>query len=381
MRVLHLYSNYKWTGPSEPVANLVRALRNKGLDVRFACRRAPEPHPRTLPAIATQFGLDPILDFHLDHTRALSIQTLQDCRRIRAYLIEQHIDIVHTHRSYDHAIGGYAARHSTGGTLVVRTNHKGVPLRLTGLARLAFRRYTDAYVGFSRVAAGEDQKTFDIPEDRVFVINPALDLDRFDPSRTYADIRPQLGLTPELVVAGIVARVQLRRRWETLLAALMLAAQRAPQLRFLIIGRGTNIEVAAKKPVIAMGLSNIVLFPGYRTDDYVDYLSSLDFKVFLVPGSDGTCRAAREAMAMGKPVIAARRGMLPELIPHERAGFAIDDTPENLADAMVRLTQDTSLRKRLGEGARQHALKHFRLDDQVEGIVRMYEQLMRVKSQ
>ena len=87
----------------------------------------------------------------------------------------------------------------------------------------------------------------------------------------------------------------------------------------------------------------------------------------------------REAMAMGKPVIAARRGMLPELVAHEHTGLVIDDTPEQLAEAMVRLANDANLRKRLGEGARQYALDHFRLKDQSKAVIAMYEQLMRSK--
>ncbi len=377
MRVLHLFSNYKWTGPSEPVVNLIRALRDTGLDVRFACQKTPKPRARSVQDKAAQYGLEPIMDFRL--TNLLSFDTLRDIRRLSAYLAEHNIDIVHTHRPQDHAVGGHAARRSSRRVLVVRTNHTGVPLKKSWLLRHAFRRYTDAYVGFSRQAAVQDQQVFDIPEDRVFLIDPALDLDRFDPSRTYADIRPQLSLTRGHVVAGIIARAQRHRRWEVLLAAMKLAVERAPQLRLLIIGKGTHFDTAVRRPINDMGLKDCVLLPGYRTDDYVAYLNNLDFKIFLMPGTDGTCRAAREAMAMGKPVIAARRGMLPELVAHGDTGLVIDDTPEQLAEAMVQLANDADFRKRLGEGARQYALDHFRLKDQSKTVMAMYEQLMRSK--
>ncbi len=378
IRVLHLISDHRWTGPAEPLVNLVWGLREKGVEAALACRRAPKPRLRTLQGMAARRGIDPILDFHLNRYWP-SFQTLRDLRRLPAYLDERSIDFVHTHLSHDHALGGYAARRCNRRVLVVRTNHKGVPLRRSRLQSLAFRRFTDAYVGFSRMAADQDQRTFGIPDDRVYVINPAVDLDRFDPTKPYMDVRGQLSLRPEDVIGGVVARVQRHRRWEILLRAIKLAVQRAPRLRFLIIGKGSWIEAVAKKPVAAMGLSHVVMFPGYRADDYVDYLNSLDFKVFLKPGSDGTCRAVREAMAMGKPVISSRRGMLPELIPHEKAGLVIDDTSENLADAMIRLVDDIALRNRLGDGARQHALRHFRLDEQVEAVAAMYEQLMGVK--
>ena len=127
MRVLHLFSNYKWTGPSEPVVNLIRALRDTGLDVRFACQKTPKPRARSVQDKAAQYGLEPIMDFRL--TNLLSFDTLRDIRRLSAYLAEHNIDIVHTHRPQDHAVGGHAARRSSRRVLVVRTNHTGVPLK------------------------------------------------------------------------------------------------------------------------------------------------------------------------------------------------------------------------------------------------------------
>ena len=124
-----------------------------------------------------------------------------------------------------------------------------------------------------------------------------------------------------------------------------------------------------------------MLFSGYRSADYLDHLQSLDFKVFLVPGSDGTCRAVREVMALGKPVVSARRGMLPELIPHEEAGLVIDDTPQNLAAALVRMTKDADLRRRLGQGARKHALAQFSLETQADAVADMYRALERQNEQ
>ena len=37
MRILHLFSNVKLTGPAEPALNLVAGLKRRGLDVIFAC--------------------------------------------------------------------------------------------------------------------------------------------------------------------------------------------------------------------------------------------------------------------------------------------------------------------------------------------------------
>ena len=56
-------------------------------------------------------------------------------------------------------------------------------------------------------------------------------------------------------------------------------------------------------PTRKMGLDDVVVHTGYRTKDYVDVVSCMDFNIFLVPGSDGSCRAVREVMAMGNSII------------------------------------------------------------------------------
>ncbi|MBM4043332.1 MAG: glycosyltransferase family 4 protein, partial [Planctomycetes bacterium] len=132
----------------------------------------------------------------------------------------------------------------------------------------------------------------------------------------------------------------------------------------------------AVHPARRMGLDDVVVFPGYQTgDDLVRTLATLDAKVFLVPGTDGSCRAVREAMAMGLPVISSRRGMLPELVGDDR-GIVVNDTPEELAGAIVALGRDPERRRALGTAGRRYALEHFSLERQAEVVGGVYTELL-----
>jgi glycosyltransferase involved in cell wall biosynthesis len=374
MRILHLSSDYRWTGPADPVLNLVQALRGRGIDATLACRNAPTEVAISLPQKAAERGFPVELRFHLDRYCGL-FHTISDLWHLPRYLRRERINIVHTHLSHDHVMGALCARLAHCGILVVRTNHKGEPAANSRIDTGFLRCCTDAYVGFSRRVVEEDRMRLGLPAERVCTVHPALDLARFDPSKRYKDVRGELGIPSAAVVGGIVARVQRHRRFEILIEAIKRASEVVPELRFPIIGRGERLQRNVMEPVAALGLERVVLLPGYRSDDYVDYLNALDFKVSLVPGSDGTCRAAREAMAMGKPVIAARRGILDELVPDGQAGLVIEDTPENLAAAIIEITRNTELRNRLGQGARAHAQRHFRLEDQAAAIASLYERL------
>jgi glycosyltransferase involved in cell wall biosynthesis len=219
-------------------------------------------------------------------------------------------------------------------------------------------------------------KNFNIPGEKIWKIHTGVDIDRFDPKKIERDFRHKFGIMPENIVVGIVARIQKHRRFDIILQAASLAIGKIPQIKFLLIGRGTHMDELAVEPAKSMGLTNNIIFTGYRMDDYVETLSCMDIKVFLVPGSDGSCRAVKEAMAMGKPVIAARRGMLPEIVEDGKEGLVIDDTPLNLAEAILKLAINKNMREDMGKAARIKAQKAYSLDSQVVKIEKVYREYL-----
>jgi glycosyltransferase involved in cell wall biosynthesis len=152
-----------------------------------------------------------------------------------------------------------------------------------------------------------------------------------------------------------------------------------PNLKVLLVGRSSQMEESVIKPVRRLGIEKWVILGGYRTDDYLDTLACMDIFVFLMAGSDGTARALREAMAMGKPIIVADRGMLPEIVDYGRCGLVVKDTPEGLADAALQLVRHPEMRESLGKAAYQKARDDFRLDRQVEDVERFYQEMIKLR--
>lgn len=375
MRILHLFSDYKWTGPAEPTVNLCLALRQRGHAVTFACCRGPAHVRQTIAGKARERGLDARLDLHLSRRFHL-LDDLADTRRITRIVEQDAIDIVHVHLSHDHILGGFAARRARNHPLIVRTNHKGAPMLPHRGNEFLLRTWTDGLIGLSPAAAIEDAQLMQARPGQIWTIEGAVDLERFSGAGRREQQRAALGFQPEHVVIGIVARMQRHRRFDVLLEALHQAIRQVPTLRLLIVGRGTHRRRVAEEPAVRLGLREHVVFAGYRSGDFVDVISAMDAKVFLVPGSDGSCRAVREAMAMGKPIVAARRGMLPEIVDHERTGLIVDDTPEQLAEALVRLARDPEARRRMGDAARADAVRRFSLHVQAETVERAYTTLL-----
>ena len=376
MKLLHLFSNYKLTGPAEPAIRLAAHLGRRGHDVLFAHQPLPRAHPGLIDEAAHANGLTTLTHFNL-HKHFTPLAIWQD-RSALAKLIDEHrFDVIHCHMINDHLTAALAVAKASHKPKVVRTNHDAVPMTRGMRERFLFPKRTDALIEVSETACSKDVSAFRMPPERVFVIDTAIELGRFDPGRELPDMRAAWGLTPDHFVAGIAARIQRHRRFDVLLDAAAIVREQIPNFRLAIIGRGTHKQNVAVSPAHERGLDDVVIFPGYlRGDDYAAGLRALDAKVFLMPGTDGSCRAAREAMALGRPVIAARRGMLPELVTDGADGLVIDDSPENLAAAMIRLAREPEACGRMGDAARRTALERFDPARQAERVEYVYRSLL-----
>jgi glycosyltransferase involved in cell wall biosynthesis len=191
-------------------------------------------------------------------------------------------------------------------------------------------------------------------------------------------VRRDLGFSPDDFVAGIVARVQPQRRFDLLLDAAEEVARGCPRFRLLIIGRGSKLERTAREPARRRGLlDRTVFFPGYfQGEAFPAVLRALDLKIFLVPGTDGTARAVREALACGLPVVTTRRGILPELVRDGETGLNVDESAPAIAKAVLELWRDPARRRRMGEAARRDACERFDPGLQVAAVRGAYRALL-----
>jgi len=375
MKILHVFSNYKWTGPAEPAVSLAAELRRRGHDVVFASPDVPPlDSDRRVWQHAVGLGLAPLKGLHLSKHLHL-VHNPRDSAELRRQMIAQGFQIVHAHMRNDHLVAAMAARRMAGAPPIVRTVYDG---RLDGglRARFLFSRHTARAIFLSERVLEATVRAGLMPRDRCTALEGAIDLERFNPERPLPDMRARLNLAPDDFVVGIVARVQWHRRFDVLLGAVEQAARALPRFRGVIVGRGTDFHDILEKPVQRRGLGGVVRFAGYLGgDDYVGCLAALDAKVFLVPGSDGSCRAVREAMAMGLPVVAANRGMLPEIVKDGVTGRITADTPGNLARAIIELS-DEPLRRRMAQAARERACRDFNVKSQAARVEAIYEDLL-----
>ncbi len=366
-KILHLYSNFKWTGPADHALKLVSWLKpHKDVEALFACGRH-RGVKNTLYQKACQHELDFANGLFLK--KHISWQMIPDIYSLKKLVNHQQISLIHSHQDNDSLTAVLAGL----GDRLIRTCYDGEPAPLnfrqqffwnrTGkilTASLAVKAY------LSKILPAKDIQQVDIPVDQ----------ELFRPLEKSPKLLAEFGLAADTPVGGIVARVQRHRNFSLLLDAIEQVVNLVPAFKFLIVGRGTHIDTVARKPVKDRGLDRNVIFTGYRKEDYRDVLNLFDYKIFLVPGSDGACRAVREALACAKPVIAARRGILSELIRDGETGILIEEKPADLARAMLTMIKDRDFRLSCSRAARQYAETVLDPERYIKKVMACYESLV-----
>jgi glycosyltransferase involved in cell wall biosynthesis len=381
MKILHLFSNWKWTGPADPTLNLCKELEKRGHDVTFAYQKPPLPVEDSIEKRVLKAGVKATDRFQLNHSVKVYHPSflpthLRDISNLTNYLREEKFDILNVHHSHGHLLGGIAARRSGHPVILIRTDHKRDPLKPSLGNRILISWLTDGMITFSERARREDAEHFGLPPERVSRISPALDLKRYDPKGKFKDMRPLFGIKADEIIIGMIARYQKYRRTDVFLEAVKTIVGEFPNIKVLLVGRSSQMEQSVIQPMKQLGIEKWVILGGYQTEDYLDTLACMDLFVFLMAGSDGTARALREAMAMGKPVIVANRGILPELVEDNVSGLVVNDRPEELAHAVLRLLHHPEMREGLGRSAYEKAHQDFRLGQQAEAIERFYQEMI-----
>lgn len=145
---------------------------------------------------------------------------------------------------------------------------------------------------------------------------------------------------------GMVARMEEQKGHRVLLQALAQALKKCPPVRLFLYGRG-SLEGLLRKTVSELLLTDTVTFCGPVLDRNLIY-SNLD--VLMMPSLwEGAGNVALEGMIRGIPVIASRAGGIPEYVTDECGILVEPGNVDELASAIVRVTESRSDRERMSE--------------------------------
>ena len=226
-----------------------------------------------------------------------------------------------------------------------------------GLVREALsgpKHLTSRYVGVCRTIRDAAASRMPGREHHTIEIPSMVDLEVVHPERRAA-VRAALGIAPETPLIGWVGRLDAKKRVEDFIDAATIVAASRPDTRFVVIGGPDAFMPDYAKSLYArasaLGLANTLMFLGDRAD-IPDLMVALDVFVWL-SRDEGMPHVIGEAGAASLPVIATRdNGSLQQIDDGASGLFVPHEDPPAVANAMLRLIEDPSLRHRLGDALR-----------------------------
>jgi len=252
----------------------------------------------------------------------------------------------------------------------VRTHHAVRNIPDNAYNRWAYRRVVQGhiYVGHSARNISWADGSLKVPNARV--IPNGVDVKFWRPMPKDPAYLAKLGLAATDFVFGSHAGMGAHKRTDLFLRA---AARRRGGRPFKILLRGNEREVQESRRLAAeLGLDNVV-YVGYEPDPR-GYLSVIDVGFLLSESIEAISFAARELMAMGKPLISSNYAGLVENVDDRLNGRLVEcGDVEAVAEAIGWfLGLEAAALGELSRNARLKAEHVFNADHQINGLRSFY---------
>ncbi len=340
-----LVTPYDWAipgGVNSHVSHLAREFRRQGHEVRIV---APSSrywaHPLDNLEVVGKYTVGLPASGSVAHI-SLSF-TLAG--RVRRLLQRERFDLVHLHEPFMPLLPFQFLRFYDGPVVATFHAAREGGSRLYAYARHLIRPYWGRIGGrivVSRTALRLISKYF---AGRYRIIPNGVDVGRFSP-----EVEPLPQFDDGKLNVLFLGRLERRKGLPYLLQAFALLKREVPDLRLIVAGGDGGMLAPCQRFVERSGLTD-VLFVGYVPEaDLPRYYRSAH--VFCAPntGAESQGLILLEAMASGVPVVASAIEGFREVITHGQEGLLVPPGDgEALAQALLRLLSDPSLREQMGQ--------------------------------
>lgn len=283
----------------------------------------------------------------------------------------RHYDVVHVHWAVPHGLMGWAARAAGARALV--TTFYGAELAWAEQRFRPARRFLKSYCRAGTLVAisTATRRALERYTTRaIHVIPYPASFHALEPSRGRDAV-------PDVPTVLYVGRLVERKGVANLLRA---AGGSEIAYRVVIVGFGPE-ESRLRRLSEELGLAARVEFTGQVTEnELARRYAAAD--VFVLPATldargdtEGLGVVLLEALGHGVPVVATRRGGIPDIVLHEETGLLVEDGDvSDLRLAIERLLRDRALAARLARAGREHVLRNFSVASVAARLAEVYRE-------
>lgn len=361
MNILFLNSNREWGGGEVWLTAIALGLEQWGHRSTIIC------HPDS--PLFQRLTSKSVHCIPLALTGDFNPFTIFSVRRI----IKQHsIDLVCVHTEKQLRIAGCACMMS--GVPIVVSREVDVPIENTFVNRYFFEKIASAvmvnsHATYDTVCNGAPW----LRNQSVHVVWKGIDISVYD-SVLPARVRKEFELSEGDCLVGFVGRLDEQKGIPTLLEAMNIVSKKNPRVKLILAGEG-NLRESIQRFSVQNRLEQNLYLAGFR-EDIPAFLKAVDFAV--VPSYwEGFCYSALEAMAAGKAVVGSRTSSIPELVADHDTGILVaPHSPEELANAIINLSENPSLQKTMGDRGRSRAGELFQFSTMLEKTEALFREVV-----
>lgn len=218
---------------------------------------------------------------------------------------------------------------------------------------------------------------FGFLENRIFLFPWGIDLKQYQPKYNVS-FRNKLGWADKFVLLSL-------RSWEKIYGvdivakAFVAASLAEPELRLILLGRGTQ-EPVIMKIFEDAGMKDRVYFGGVITQNNLpDYYQAADLYL-SASRSDGSSVSLMESLACGLPVLVSDIPGNQEWIEQGKNGWMFEtDSVENLTDSILEIVKNKQQLPIVGQEARKTAEKKANWEKNFKELLEAYQYAMNTK--
>jgi glycosyltransferase involved in cell wall biosynthesis len=287
-------------------------------------------------------------------------------------------DVIHTNGMKAHLLGGLAGRLARVPAIWHLRDFPpaGRPGRLFAQAA---RRLPQLVLAVSEAVAGAVRPAAGLTP-RVITLYDPLDTRRFRPGLSGAGFRRELGIGPRIPLVGLVAHLTPWKGHELFLDIACAVRDSGSPARFVVVG-GPIYETDGhagyadrlRQRAKELGLTERLTFLGARSD-VPEILAALDVLVHCPTAPEPLGRVLAEAMAVGRPIVAARCGGIPEVVEDGVTGLLAEpgDGP-GFASGVLNLLENPALGERLAREGSRRVDERFAVKTHVKTVLAAYQ--------
>ncbi|MEO1927105.1 MAG: glycosyltransferase [Nautiliaceae bacterium] len=295
MRVLHTEWSDGWGGQEIRIISEMEGVREKGVDVRLACREKSRIKEE---ALKRGFKV-----YTLPFRGNLDFKTLFELIKI---VKRDNIDIINTHSGKDTWVGGLAAKLS--GRKFIRTRHLSNRINPS---RTNFINELADFIITTGESVREDMIKYNrINPNKIISIPTGIDDELFDPLKyDKQKSREIFGLNKDKYYIGILAVLRSFKRHDFFLDIANYFKDNE-NIEFVIAGEGPKREEIENK-IKALNLKNVKLL-GHVTK-VPEFLKAIDLQLLTSDSKEGVPQSVIQGLMMQKDIIASNVGSVKDL--------------------------------------------------------------------